>query len=285
MLSPPTVTARLSGRSRAPLQVGTRLQRHQVLDPLARVLRVGVLVAAVEAVQHAVEAHVVGALAPEAVVVGDRVAFVAGAVEQQLAVARRAGRARARRCRSRSPRRPPRAGGGGRSTPPCVHGSSAPSVIESVGSGTISSGSITRWKPSPWQRWQAPCGELKEKIRGSISGIEAPQLRQAKRSRVDGDLAALAGRRAGENARRPACSARPPRTPSGVGVRGSSISSTSISPSASCDAASIDSARRLRTPSFMTRRSTTIEMSCLNFLSSSISSSRRRSSPSITARA
>ena len=38
---------------------------------------------------------------------------------------------------------------------------------------------MTRWKPSPWQRSQAPCGELKEKIRGSISGIEAPQLRQA----------------------------------------------------------------------------------------------------------
>ena len=63
-----------------------------------------------------------------------------------------------------------------------VHGSSAPSWIESVGSGTISSGSITRWKPRPWQRSQAPCGELNEKIRGSISGIEAPQLRHAKRS-------------------------------------------------------------------------------------------------------
>ena len=38
---------------------------------------------------------------------------------------------------------------------------------------------MTRWKPRPWQRSQAPCGELKEKIRGSISGIEVPQLRQA----------------------------------------------------------------------------------------------------------
>ena len=54
-----------------------------------------------------------------------------------------------------------------------------PREIDSVGSGTISSGSITRWKPSPWQRWQQPWGELKEKIRGSSSGIEVPQLRQA----------------------------------------------------------------------------------------------------------
>ena len=35
-----------------------------------------------------------------------------------------------------------------------VNGSSAPSEIERVGSGTMSSGSITRWNPSPWQRSQ-----------------------------------------------------------------------------------------------------------------------------------
>ena len=32
------------------------------------------------------------------------------------------------------------------------------------------------------QRGQAPWGELKEKIRGSSSGIEVPQCRQANRS-------------------------------------------------------------------------------------------------------
>ena len=58
-----------------------------------------------------------------------------------------------------------------------VQGSSAPSEIDRVGSGTISSGSMTRWKPSPWQRWQHPCGELKEKIRGSSSGIDVPHSR------------------------------------------------------------------------------------------------------------
>src|ERR1700712_3326300 len=61
---------------------------------------------------------------------------------------------------------------------PRFQGCRAPSASESVGSGTTSSGSITRWKPSPWQRSQAPWGELKEKIRGSSSGIEVPQLRQ-----------------------------------------------------------------------------------------------------------
>ena len=80
-----------------------------------------------------------------------------------------------------------------------VHGSSAPSEIERVGSGTISSGSITRWKPSPWQRWQQPCGELKEKIRGSSSGIEVPQLRQANFSLKTQHLAALAGARPAEH--------------------------------------------------------------------------------------
>ena len=159
-----------------------------------------------------------------------------------------------RRCRSRSPRRPPRAAAGGRSTPPSTHGSSAPSEIDSVGSGTISSGSITRWKPSPWQRGQQPCGELKEKIRGSSSGIEVPQLRQANFSRSSSG----------------ACSPQPAPAPSPLGDRSESTSSISMRPSASCDAASSDSARRLRSPSFITRRSTTIEMSCLNFLSSSI---------------
>ena len=43
-------------------------------------------------------------------------------------------------------------------------GCSAPSDSDRVGSGTTSSGSTTRWKPSPWQRSQAPWGELKEKI-------------------------------------------------------------------------------------------------------------------------
>ena len=58
----------------------------------------------------------------------------------------------------------------------------APSASDSEGSGTIRSGSISICDPSPVQRGQAPCGELKENIRGSSSGIEVPQCRHMKRS-------------------------------------------------------------------------------------------------------
>ena len=61
--------------------------------------------------------------------------------------------------------------------------------------------------------------------------------------------------------------------------------SISTMPSASATAVSIESARRLRTSSRITSRSTTTEMSCLNFLSSTISSSSIRSSPSTFTRA
>ena len=42
------------------------------------------------------------------------------------------------------------------------------------------SGSISSWAPSPVQRGQAPCGALKEKMRGSSSGSETPCSGQAK---------------------------------------------------------------------------------------------------------
>ena len=60
-----------------------------------------------------------------------------------------------------------------------AHGASAPSPIDSDGSGTTSSGSISICEPSPVQRGHAPCGELKEKIRGSSSGIDGPWSGQA----------------------------------------------------------------------------------------------------------
>ena len=46
-------------------------------------------------------------------------------------------------------------------------------------SGTTSPGSISWVKPRPWQAGQAPCGLLKLKMRGSISGSEMPQWTQA----------------------------------------------------------------------------------------------------------
>ena len=108
------------------------------------------------------------------------------------------------------------------------------------------------------QRGHAPCGELKEKIRGSSSGIEMPQCRQAKRSLNVSTF---------------------PSEPS----RGS-VSISRI-PSASATAVSTESASRLRVSGFMTSRSTTTEMSCLNFLSRTISSSSSRTSPSTFTRA
>ena len=106
------------------------------------------------------------------------------------------------------------------------------------------------------QRGHAPCGELKEKIRGSSSGMTGPWSGQANFSEYS------------------------------VTVPLPSLGTVSISiiPSASATAVSIESARRLRRSPRMTRRSTTIEMSCLYFLSSTISSSSIRSSPSIFAR-
>ena len=56
--------------------------------------------------------------------------------------------------------------------------------------------------------------------------------------------------------------------------------SISTMPSASATAVSTESASRLRRSRRITSRSTTTEMSCLNFLSRTMSSSSRRSSPS-----
>ena len=103
------------------------------------------------------------------------------------------------------------------------------------------------------QRGQAPWGELNENIRGSSSGIEVPQFRHAN------------------------CSEK-------VTVSPVSTSWMSTRPSARATAVSTESARRLRRSGRITRRSITTEMSCLNFLSSAMSSSSRRSSPSTCTR-
>ena len=86
MLIPPTLTARLSGRRRAPSHCGAWLLRHVALDPLPHLLRVGLAVAALEVVDDPLEADRVGAAAAEAVAVADLVALGAGAVEEDLAV-------------------------------------------------------------------------------------------------------------------------------------------------------------------------------------------------------
>ena len=115
-------------------------------------------------------------------------------------------------------------------------------------------------------RGHAPCGELNEKIRGSSSGIDVPHFRQenfSEKTRVEAD-------------------SRTPFAPEecGLGASAPSTISTSTSPSASATAVSTESASRLRTSGFIWSRSTTTAMSCLYFLSSSMPSSSRRSSPS-----
>ena len=141
-----------------------------------------------------------------------------------------------------------------------AHGASAPSPSDSDRSGTTRSGSISIWWPSPVQRGHAPCGLLNEKIRGSSSGIDVPHFRHAKRSEKV-------------------------RTRRGRSDVPRGTSSTSTIPSASATAVSIESASRLRRSWRITSRSTTTEMSCLNFLSSSIGASSIRSSPSTLTRA
>jgi len=64
----------------------TWLLGHVPLDALAHPLGVGLLVAALEVVDDALEADGVGAPSPESIAVGHLVALVAGAVEEDLAL-------------------------------------------------------------------------------------------------------------------------------------------------------------------------------------------------------
>src|SRR5829696_3788944 len=67
--------------------VWTGLLGHVTLDPLTVGVRVGLFVAPLELVEDALEAHLVGAAAAEAVGVGDVVALPRGAVQEDLALA------------------------------------------------------------------------------------------------------------------------------------------------------------------------------------------------------
>src|SRR5450759_5442363 len=62
---------------------------------------------------------------------------------------------------------------------PRVHPDSAPSLMLSDGSGTTASGSTSMRMPSPVHAVHAPCGLLKEKLRGAGSSIEIPQYTHA----------------------------------------------------------------------------------------------------------
>ncbi len=113
-------------------------------------------------------------------------------------------------------------------------------------------------EPRPWQRGHAPCGELKENTRGASSASDTPCSGHAKRSEKTSG----------------GCSASPSRGTTWISTR----------PSATVRAVSTESVSRRRRSSFITRRSTTTAMSCLNFLSSTMGSSSSRISPSMRAR-
>ncbi len=103
------------------------------------------------------------------------------------------------------------------------------------------------------QRGQAPCGELNEKMRGWSSGSETPWSGHAKFCEKS--------------------------------ISVPSITSMTTRPSPRPAAVSIDCVSRSRRSAFMTRRSTTTSIECLNFLSSSgTPSSSTTSMPSTFAR-
>ena len=125
---------------------------------------------------------------------------------------------------------------------------------------------------------------MKEKIRGSSSGIEVPQLRQAKRSLKVRRSATPSGSSPAPFAPFTPPTFSPASRSFASPVLPAASTSTSTTPPARAAAASTDSESRRRRSPFITRRSTTTEMSWLYFLSSLISSSRRRSSPSTRTR-
>ena len=249
--------ARLRPQPRA-LARRARPHAHVLLDLLARELRVRLAVAALEVGDDPLEARLVGALAPVAVAVGD-VDGLAVRAEQEAG----RGAPRTSACPGRLEVRPVALGDRLHDLLVVARRAVRPRRERALGDrqrrvGHDELGVDLALRPSPVQRSHAPCGELNEKIRGSSSGIDVPHFRHAKRS---------------EN-----CSISP-----GAPSRGSS--SISMIPSASATAVSTESTSRLRTSWRSTSRSTTTEMSCLNFLSSSIGSSSSSSSPSTFTRA
>ena len=127
----------------------------------------------------------------------------------------------------------------------------APSFKESFLFGIIRSSSNSILYPIPAHTGQAPKGLLKEKDLGSSSATDIPQSGQAKLSEK--------------------LSSFSPDT------------STSKRPSESFNTVSMESTRRVWISGFTTRRSTTISMLCLRFLSRVISSDRSYMLPSTLA--
>ena len=152
---------------------GARPHRHVLLDPLALLARVGLAVAPLQVRDEPLERHRVLPLAAHAVAVRDENPVAAGAVEE--AILRLAVELAPRRLQVDL------VAIGDRLDDRLVEALAAErprderaSSSERLGSGTTRSGSISSCEPSPVQRGHAPCGALKEKIRGSSSGSDTP---------------------------------------------------------------------------------------------------------------
>ena len=157
--------------------------------------------------------------------------------------------------------------------PALCHGRIAPFASERSGFARMRSGSGSRRVPSPVHDGQAPCGELKENVRGSISPMEKSPSGHARRSE---------NTRSVEWGSFGAGKAGPERT--------GSAGAMTTKPSPSRSAVSTESERRLRsssasTPFFTTKRSTTTSTVCLRILSSAMSSPSSRTTPSTRTRA
>ena len=161
-----------------------------------------------------------------------------------------------------------------------AHGRIAPWRIERSGLARTRSGSGSRRVPSPVQVGQAPCGELKENVRGSTSPIEKSPWGQANLCENKVSDFGLVG----------ASSAR--HFPSASALLGllASAGATSTRPSPRRRAVSTESVRRGRSSSAWARagttnRSTTTSTVCFFILSSWMSSERSRTVPSTRTRA
>ena len=232
------------------LAVRARPQRHVLLDLLAREVGVGLPVAALEVGHDPLELGRVGAPAAEAVAIGDLNALAVGAVEEELAGLRR----------QVLPRRV---------------------EVDVVALGDRLRELVVVVGRAHRPRGDRPLADRQRRVGDDQLGVDLHLRAQPRAARagavrgVEGEDPRLeldeagAVHRTGELLRegedlpvvvdRPARS-RPARRPASTAV-------------------SIESANRLRRSVFITRRSTTTAMSCLYFLSRTISSSRRRSSP------
>ena len=246
--------ARLRPQPRA-LALRARPHRHVLLDLLARPVGVRLLVAALEVGDDPLERRHVRALAAHPVAVGDVQPVAVGAVQEEVLLL----------LRQVLPRRV---------------------EVDLVALGDRLRDLLVVARRPARPRQDRALVDRQRRVRHHELGVDlhlraepgaarARAVRRVERERPRLELGHRdAAVQAGEalRVRRGSATCRPDRPRGTVSI--------STIPSASATAVSTESASRLRRSRRMTSRSTTTEMSCLYFLSRTISSSSRRSSPS-----